>query len=68
MRNRWHRWACALLMSSMGGWLFQTGCLRTMQNEIDLLLAPEANLDYVHQSGLVKTFGPEILNFSSFFH
>ncbi len=63
MRHRWRPWICALLISGLGGVLFVQGCLLNAENEISLLLAPEANLDYVHQSWLVNTFGPGVLKF-----
>jgi len=63
MRNRWQRWACTILISGIGGLLMANGCLINAQRELDLLWAPDANIDYARQSWLVKTFGPGILNF-----
>lgn len=63
MRNKLQRWMRTILISSMGGWLLAAGCLNTIQQELDLLWSPEASLNYVHQSWLVKTFGPGILKF-----
>ncbi len=58
MRLKW-----ALLIVAAGGGLFQVGCLRTVQQNLDLLFAPEANLESVYQSQLVDIFGPDVLMF-----
>jgi len=39
------------------------GCLRTVQQELEVLWAPEANLNLVNNSILVDWFGPGILKF-----
>jgi len=63
MWNRLGRWGCVLLIASASGLLFSNSCLMNAQNNLDLLYAPEANLNFVHQSWLVKNFGPGILKF-----
>jgi hypothetical protein len=62
MKTRWQRWAFLLLASAMGGWVFQVGCLRNVQNELDVFFSPESMLNYAHQSWLVNNF-PGVLKF-----
>jgi hypothetical protein len=52
-----------LLVAAMAGWIFQTGCIRDIQRELEILWAPEANINNVYGSWLVHTFGPQILQF-----
>lgn len=52
-----------LLLALACGSLFQAGCLGGIQRELDLLWAPEANLNWVQNSVLVNWFGPSILKF-----
>ncbi len=56
-------WGIRILLSAAGAGLFQAGCLRAIQQEQELLWAPEANLGLVNSSMLVKLFGPGVLNF-----
>ena len=51
------------MIASASGLLLGNTCLMNAQRNLDLLYAPEANLNFVHQSWLVKNFGPGILKF-----
>lgn len=63
MRTCVGRWVWRTWLICMCGTLMQAGCLGSVQRELDLLWAPEANLGYVYNSSLVKWFGPQILQF-----
>lgn len=57
------RWGWRLVALAMSGWVFQAGCLRIVQQELDLLWRPEANLGLLNSSVLVDLFGPAVLRF-----
>jgi hypothetical protein len=63
MRNRLRHWILSLAIAVTGGCLLQAGCLRAIQQELEILWAPEANLNLVYDSWLVDAFGPQILKF-----
>jgi len=63
MRKRLYRWSIGLVLAAASGWVFQTGCIRTLQREIEILVRPEASLGLIYDSKLVDLFGPGILNF-----
>lgn len=54
-------WRAAVI--ALSGTLFQAGCLRAVQQNLELLWAPEANLNFVWNSALVDWFGPGVLKF-----
>jgi len=45
----------------LGGWMWQAGCIRAYQREIEVLLAPAASPLLIRDSFLVDLFGPAIL-------
>lgn len=59
------RWLCVALGPLLTGVLFAGGCmtqaLGSIQRELEVLLAPEANPLLVRDSVLVDLFGPKIL-------
>ncbi len=61
-RERLHK-AWRLAIPALVAVLPQTACLRTISREMEILYAPEANLDLVYDSLLVKWFGPGVLEF-----
>ena len=63
MRERLCRVMWSILLAVAGACLFQSGCMRTLQRELDLLTRPEPNLNMVYDSVLVDVFGPGILEF-----
>ena len=63
MRDRVGRWLWTVVLAGLGGWLLQAGCIRTLQQEIEILTQPEASLNQVYDSVLVDLFGPQILKF-----
>jgi hypothetical protein len=63
MQQNLRRWVWRVMLILAYGSLLQAGCLRNVQNELDLLWAPAANLNYVYESALVNWFGPGVLKF-----
>ena len=61
MRKVIRKWTWRLSVLAMSGWLFQAGCIRTIQQELEVLLRPEANSTLIRESFLVDFFGPEII-------
>ncbi|GMU22116.1 MAG: hypothetical protein AMXMBFR13_22040 [Phycisphaerae bacterium] len=53
------RWAITLLA---GSWMLQAGCVRILQQEIEVLFAPDANPSLIRGSFLVNALGPQILS------
>lgn len=56
-------WLYRAAVIGVSGTLFQAGCLRGVQQSLELLWAPDANLNLVYNSGLIDLFGPGILKF-----
>jgi hypothetical protein len=54
-------WRRRLVILMLGGWMWQAGCIRAYQREIEVLLAPAANPLLIRESFLVDLFGPAIL-------
>ena len=52
-----------LFVWTLGAWLWQAGCVQLFQNEIEVLLAPEASPTLLRQSLLLDIFGPGLLTF-----
>lgn len=50
-----------VLVLTAGGCLWQAGCIRTIQQEFEVLFRPEANPTLIQDSFLVNLFGAEIL-------
>jgi len=63
MSNRSWRWIRRVVALLAYVFLLQAGCLRDIQRELEILWAPEANLDSVYNSTLFDLFGPGILQF-----
>jgi len=54
-------WIRRLVTSAMGIWILQSGCIRDVQRELEVLFATEANLDFIQDSFIVNLLGPQIL-------
>lgn len=63
MRVRVVDWCWRVAAVIACGHLFQAGCLDSIQRELDILWAPEANLNNLWGSKLIEWFGPGILQF-----
>ncbi|HOQ87652.1 MAG TPA: hypothetical protein PL151_03035 [Phycisphaerae bacterium] len=63
MRRRLRLWMLLAMTMGMSVYALPMGCLRTVQQELEVLWAPEANLNLVNNSILVDWFGPGILKF-----
>ena len=60
--TRWLRvWGRWVILLSMSGWLFQAGCARIVQQELEVLIAPNASSTLINGSFLVNIFGPGVL-------
>jgi hypothetical protein len=65
--NTWRR-LHFVAMLGIGCWLFEGGCLGFAQEQLEVLVAPEANNPaLVLTSWVFRTFGPQVLRFSKFF-
>lgn len=52
-----------LLLLVSGAWLMQWGCLSTIQQELEFLYAPVANLSGLSNSVLLNWLGPNLYSF-----
>jgi len=52
-----------LLMVGMSWHLLQTGCVRDLQREMEVLFAPEANSTLLYDSWVFNRLGPDFLAF-----
>jgi hypothetical protein len=50
-----------MVVLGASGWLFQAGCARNIERELEVLVVPGANGALIHSSYLVDLFGPRIL-------
>jgi hypothetical protein len=61
MTRRLHVWTRWLALLGMSGWLFQAGCVRIVEQQIQVLFSPDAVPTLIYDSPLVNFFGPGIL-------
>jgi len=65
MRMRIIAWAWKLAIVALSGQLFMSGCVRNLQQEIEVLLAPAANPTLLYDSWVFNQFGPRFMVFFS---
>jgi hypothetical protein len=66
-KNLWTRLRFLALLG-VGCWLLEGGCLGFAQQQLEVIVAPEANNPaLVLTSWVFRTFGPQILKFSEIF-
>ncbi len=66
MQKRERKWKSCLVLGVTLGTLGREGCVRTFDNNLEVLLQPQANLTLIDTSLLVKLFGPGVLTLSQY--
>ena len=63
MRARITNWSWKLIAISAGCQMLQSGCIRDIQQEMEVLFAPEAAGSLLNGSWVVNNLGAEFLSF-----
>ncbi len=63
MRRSVRAWMIRVTWAAVGLQVLQTGCIRSLQREMEVLFALEGSMQLVRESLMVDRLGPQFLKF-----